>query len=313
MWCHTRVFDPTPDNFVLCNDVTMDSIETPASPVEFESDTPVNLRPDLSQYGIAEVDRGICADSAANRRILRGHKLYWEPLFTSEGHLSDLIEVISQEMEAAMRLHSISMKTDIMVNPADPNSEYKQGMELLLAYGSNIICPSWVCPSTRAYMEVEEMRLESAPGSKPIRPNLVSAPGRCRFIKSDNVRCMMWHKGDRTRLCRVHTTGPGNTTAAALERARLSIKQSAPYAADLLIDLAENSLSETVRLGASRDILDRAGIRGGIEIDVTVADQRPAGDILRDKMLELRKNLTATSTPEEETDDTIVAEVIEDE
>ena len=45
---------------------------------EIEIDEPVNLRPDLSEFGIVEVERGICEDTFENRSLLRKANLGWD-------------------------------------------------------------------------------------------------------------------------------------------------------------------------------------------------------------------------------------------
>jgi hypothetical protein len=50
-----------------------------------------------------------------------------------------------------------------------------------------------------------------------------------------------------------------------------------------------NAASEPVRLKASTEILDRAGIRGGVEFDanVNVTDARPASSIIAERLARL--------------------------
>jgi hypothetical protein len=53
----------------------------------------------------------------------------------------------------------------------------------------------------------------------------------------------------------------------------------------MLEDLMENAESEPVKLKAATEILDRAGVRGGIEIDSTVnIDVRPAASIIAERL-----------------------------
>jgi hypothetical protein len=73
------------------------------------------------------------------------------------------------------------------------------------------------------------------------------------------------------------------------------IKEASPMAADVLIDLALNAQHEDVRRRASEGILDRAGIRPGLEIGVsatTAAGLSPA-DVLRERLATMRARLTA--------------------
>jgi hypothetical protein len=56
----------------------------------------------------------------------------------------------------------------------------------------------------------------------------------------------------------------------------------------MLEDLMENAESEPVKLKAATEILDRAGVRGGIEIDSNVSiDVRPAASIIAERLQRL--------------------------
>jgi hypothetical protein len=77
-------------------------------------------------------------------------------------------------------------------------------------------------------------------------------------------------------------------TSDDIERARAKLVQAAPYAVDMLEDLMENAESEPVKLKAATEILDRAGVRGGIEIDSTVnLDVRPAASVIAERIQRL--------------------------
>lgn len=59
-------------------------------------------------------------------------------------------------------------------------------------------------------------------------------------------------------------------------------------AIDVMYDLAMNASSEAVRQSAARDLLDRAGLRRGVEVEVTTnAGQSPA-EVLRERLARLR-------------------------
>ena len=65
--------------------------------------------------------------------------------------------------------------------------------------------------------------------------------------------------------------------------------QAAPYAVDVLEDLMQFAASEPVKLKASTEILDRAGVRGGVELDgnISVTDGRPAAEIIAERLSRL--------------------------
>jgi hypothetical protein len=80
-----------------------------------------------------------------------------------------------------------------------------------------------------------------------------------------------------------------------LDRARRKLLQAAPYAADKLEDLMEYAESEPVQLKAATEILDRAGVRAGVDInlDVTVDDARPAAQVVAERIARLAEGAAA--------------------
>jgi len=102
------------------------------------------------------------------------------------------------------------------------------------------------------------------------------------------VRCMLWSSGriKDDGLCRIHLRSVKRRPGDDIERARAKLTQAAPYAVDVLEDLMQNAVSEPVKLKASTEILDRAGVRGGVEFDanVKVIDDRPAAQIIAERL-----------------------------
>jgi hypothetical protein len=100
----------------------------------------------------------------------------------------------------------------------------------------------------------------------------------------------MWHAGRKTddRLCRTHLGTRKSQNTGAVARARERVIQSAPSAVDVLESLMESAESEPVRLKAATELLDRAGVRGGVEIDARVEiNERPAEDVIRERLMRL--------------------------
>jgi hypothetical protein len=73
--------------------------------------------------------------------------------------------------------------------------------------------------------------------------------------------------------------------------------QSAPYAVDVMEELMETAVSEPVRLKAAAEILDRAGVRGGVDIgvDVEVTDGRSPAQIVMERLVRLRQGAENTA------------------
>jgi hypothetical protein len=141
--------------------------------------------------------------------------------------------------------------------------------------------------ATRNYVK-EQNDGGLAPGS---RKKPAALPTRCRAVKDDGIRCMLWSSGrlKDDGYCRVHLGSIQRKPGEDIERARAKLTQAAPYAVDVLEDLMENAASEPVRLKASAEILDRAGVRGGIEFDATinVHDGRPPAVIVAERLQRL--------------------------
>lgn len=98
---------------------------------------------------------------------------------------------------------------------------------------------------------------------------------------------MLWGSGrpKDDGLCRVHLRSVKHKTSDDIERAREKLMQAAPYAVDKLEELMETAESEPVKLKAATEILDRAGVRGGIEVDTTLnVDVRPAAQVIAERL-----------------------------
>jgi hypothetical protein len=252
---------------------------------EVQIDDPVNLRPDLSEIGIIEHERGVCEDTYENRKILRGAKMGWDTVYATNGVPTGLIMARSQAMATERRMLSLAEKKPIMVDPDRPNSDYLTGLDLLAESATDYLVPPWVIGATKMWVK----ELEQPVASETKKPTAM--PHRCRAVKDDGLRCMLWSSGrpKDDGLCRVHLRSVKKRPGEDIERARQKLTQAAPYAVDMLEDLMLNAASEPVKLKASTEILDRAGIRGGQEFDVTakVIDGRPAAQIIAERLARL--------------------------
>jgi hypothetical protein len=288
----------------------------PASMVE----TPVDLRPDLTLYGIEEFDKGICDDSSRNRTILRKHKLSFHPIYDTTGRPTGQIEVLSLAMQEGRSLSSLEDRKSILKDPRDHNSDYLSGLDLLYSHEGDSMVPPWIMSATREYNRIEDDRIDRP--QKKIRPNLIAYPGRCRYVKADGIRCLNWHAGRATddSLCRTHLGAlNANAGTGAVERARQRVQQSAARAVDVMEEMMDTATSEQVRLRAAEQLLDRAGVRGGVEIDMNATVTAiPAADALKDRLTKLaeaaeRKQLAEATKKDEESDMIVLdAEVIDD-
>jgi len=246
------------------------------------------IRPVLSALGIEEVERGVCQDTYENRRALRAARLTWIPVYAVNGAPTGLIMARSEEMEKGRRLLSLAEKKPILVDPDRPNSDYLTGLDLVAETATDYLVPPWVVGATRAYLKEQEAGGPSSPRRQPL-----SLPHRCRHVKEDGIRCLLWSSGrpKDDGLCRVHLSSVKRQPGEDVARARAKLTQAAPYAVDVLEDLMTNATSEPVKLKASTEILDRAGVRGGIELDanVNVSDTRAPADVVAERLARLAR------------------------
>ena len=260
----------------------MATTDTPPNQEAIEVDTPFDLRPVLGDIGIIEVERGICEDTFENRRIIREAKLQYIPVYTKTGVPNGLIQVVSKDTAAMNRLTSLKQRTPILVDPKDFNSDYLTGLDLLAEEAGDVLAPPWVIGATKMWRREQD---EPIATDKRLPTAL---PHRCNHIKTDGIRCMWWSSG-RTKdngLCRIHLAYVARKTIQSVETARARLIQAAPHAVETLEELMTTAVSEPVRLKAATEILDRAGVRGGVELDVSVTDQnaRPAKDVIAERL-----------------------------
>ena len=248
-------------------------------------DVPYDRRPNLEELGIIEIERGICEDTFDNRAILRRSMLKWSPVFDDQtGAATNLIIARSIEQDKERALISINNKKQLLSDPGNVNSDFLSGLDLLLDDDAIKISPPWVVGATRNWLKEQE---QGGPKSDKRAP--LGLPGRCRLTKTDGTRCQLWNSGriKDDGLCRIHL-GSTRRTANNVEIARQKISQASTYAVDVLEELMETAISEPVKLKAATEILDRAGVRGGVELNVDIksTDRSPA-EILAERLSRL--------------------------
>ena len=269
-------------------------------------DVPYDRRPNLEELGIIEIERGICEDTFENRAILRRSMLKWSSVFDDQtGAATNLIIARSIEQDKERALISINNKKQLLSDPGNVNSDFLSGLDLLLDDDAIKISPPWVVGATRNWLKEQE---QGGPKSDKRAP--LGLPGRCRLTKTDGTRCQLWNSGriKDDGLCRIHL-GSTRRTANNVEIARQKISQASTYAVDVLEELMETAISEPVKLKAATEILDRAGVRGGMElnIDIKNTDRSPA-EILAERLARL-ENVASMRASELITDGVQVTEV----
>lgn len=268
------------------------------------------MRPVLSELGIQEVERGVCEDTYENRRILRKAKMNYQPVFKANGAPTGLIVARSMEQEKSRVVMSLSQRRPILADPDYNNSDYLTGLDLLAESASDYLVPPWVMGATKMWVAEQE-----AGGPPTSRRAPTALPHRCRHIKDDGIRCLLWSSGrpKDDGLCRVHLRSVKKRPGDDVERAREKLVQAAPYAVDVLEELMDSASSEPVRLKASTEILDRAGVRGGVELDarVEVSDARPADQVVLERLQRLAAGAVAVAGELGVSAEIVDAEVVE--
>ena len=119
---------------------------------------------------------------------------------------------------------------------------------------------------------------------------------RCTYIFPDTharpgEQCKRWSLRGTVKCIKHGGQLPGvrEHSEAVVESARLRLIGATDEAVDWLLDLAERSTSDAVRLKATTEVLDRAGVRGGVEVDVNVSESQNPGDVLRERLEQLKK------------------------
>jgi len=87
---------------------------------------------------------------------------------------------------------------------------------------------------------------------------------------------------------------------ATLMAVRMMLTNAAPKALETVIDLSQNASAEAIKLKASTEILDRAGIKGGVDINVEVTQIVSAADEIRKRLQLMSERMTSDAAPEPE-------------
>lgn len=150
---------------------------------------------------------------------------------------------------------------------------------------------------------------------------------RCTAIaRSTGAQCKRWSLRG-TNVCMRHGGQLPNVAdhaAAVVEAARLRLIGLSDEAIDIVHDLAVNSTADQVRLKAATELLDRAGVRGGVEVDFggnVEVTHETAADRARRLLEQTASRLATKIETERETDDepteddpdVVDAELVEDE
>lgn len=145
---------------------------------------------------------------------------------------------------------------------------------------------------------------------------VVRCTGTVRNGDRQGERCGRWSIMGHDR-CMVHGAQLPNVQKAAatkVEAAKLRLIEDADLAIDTLFELLKPGTAAQVQLGAAKEILDRAGVRGGTELSVEVHSNVSAADEIKKKLSLMAERMGAdTKQAEEDLEDLGEAEVAEPE
>jgi hypothetical protein len=128
---------------------------------------------------------------------------------------------------------------------------------------------------------------------------------RCTHVRDDDSRCKNFGVrgtgfNGTPSMCFIHGGSLPNVKAkaeATLLVARMRLVENTGMALDTLFALTKPGTADNIRLKASTEILDRAGIKGGFDVNVEVqASQSMAEDI--GKKLEIMRQRQITAEKE---------------
>lgn len=140
---------------------------------------------------------------------------------------------------------------------------------------------------------------------------------KCTANRRDGQPCGAWSLAGAT-VCLKHGGHLPNVKQAVEERkaaARLLFVDASGDAAETIEYLARFATQENVRLAAAKEVLDRAGIKGGADITVEHEHTLAPSKMLNDKLEEMAKRLLKERNPEytsEENFDIIKSEVVQE-
>ena len=103
------------------------------------------------------------------------------------------------------------------------------------------------------------------------------------YVRSGNATKSAIHAGYSEKTAKAQGHQLKNKLSEQIKDATYkALQDKIPQALKWVTDLAENAESESVRLGAVKDILDRAGMKPVEKIETTTIDQMSAEDIKKE-------------------------------
>ena len=148
---------------------------------------------------------------------------------------------------------------------------------------------------------------EKAPANWKPRSGRELPALRCTFERTDGSRCKNFGVrgtgfNGTPAMCFIHGGSLPNVkkkAEATLAAARMRLVENTGLAVETLIELTDAGTADAIRLKASTEILDRVGIKGGMEIDVKVDNAVKPSDIIQEKLRTISERTQAKREEEE--------------
>lgn len=239
---------------------------------------------ELERYGFEELEPGLVQDTPENRRRVYALESGWqyERVLEEDGSPSGLIRPLSPEMISLRRDAMAERKRSLLQNREDNWSDYVLPEDFPL----DADAPNWVYQRLRRWRQLD---------SEGVPENQRSPfPIRCTHIRNDNTRCWNWvSKPQETNVCTPHLKAKGDQHNRHAQLAKIRLLEMTSTAVDQLEYLALHADGEAVKLKANTEILDRAGVRAGVDVDITaqVEVSNPA-DAVHKRLAMLAERMT---------------------
>lgn len=162
-------------------------------------------------------------------------------------------------------------------------------------------------PSAEGYESVPE-------GWKPTADRPLPAL-RCTHVRDDDSRCKNFGVrgtgfNGTPSMCFIHGGSLPAVKAkaeATVLTAKLRLVENTGMALDTLFSLTKVGTADAIRLKAATEILDRAGVKGGYEVQVEVKESTSAAEEIQKKLSVMSARLAPKPDPED------LGEILEEE
>lgn len=260
---------------------------------------------ELERYGFDEVEPWVVVDSAENKRRLRMLEGEWryERIKDDDGLPTGLIRILNPEQLVARRNTVYERRKPILVDPENAWSDYVHPDD----YPPDADVPYFILERLAKWRRAAR---EGIPEEER-QP----FPARCETIRHDETRCWNWASNPvKLPRCKAHAGWEAEERTKVMQYAKQRIVEATPEAVDQLEFLAHNGETDAVKLKATTEILDRAGIRAGFEIDqrVEVEVVDPALEVQRrlEKLAKARLEMQRRQEAAALEQDTVQGEVV---